>query len=42
MNLGNGSTDIQTAFVQGRVEIDGDQKKAIRLVKILSILPKIK
>ena len=41
LNLGSGDLDIQTAFVQGRVEIDGDQKKAIRLVKILSLLPKM-
>jgi len=33
LNLGSGDLDIQTAFVQGRVEIDG--------VKILSLLPKI-
>ena len=41
MNLASGDLDIQTAFVQGRVEIDGDEKKAIRLIKILSILPKL-
>ncbi len=42
MNIAEGELAIQTAFVQGRVEINGDQKKAIRLMKILEILPKLK
>jgi len=35
----NGELGFQLAFIQGRLKIDGDSKKAMRLAKILSLLP---
>jgi len=42
MRIATGDLDIQTAFVQGRLDVKGDMKKTTRLAKILSLLPKLK
>jgi putative sterol carrier protein len=42
MRIATGDLDIQTAFVQGRLNVQGDMKKTTRLAKILSMLPKLK
>lgn len=40
MKIVKGDIGFQLAFIQGRLKIDGDSKKAMRLAKILSLLPK--
>jgi len=37
--IGRGQLDFQTAFVQGRLKIKGDMKIAMKLAKILSLIP---
>ena len=39
MKIVKGQLTFQLAFIQGRLSIDGDNKKAMRLAKILSLLP---
>jgi len=39
MRIAKGDLGFQLAFVQGRLKIDGDHKKAMRLAKIFSLLP---
>lgn len=39
LRIVNRDLTFQTAFIQGRLKIDGDSKKAMRLAKILSLLP---
>lgn len=39
MKIVKGDLTFQLAFIQGRLKIDGDNKKAMRLAKILSLLP---
>ncbi len=41
MRIATGDLDIQTAFVQGRLDVQGDMKKTTRLAKILSLIPKL-
>lgn len=41
MRIAKGDLDIQTAFVQGRLDVKGDMKKTTRLAKILSLIPKM-
>lgn len=41
MKVALGKLDMQTAFVQGRLQVDGDMKKAMKLGGILGNLPKI-
>ena len=36
LRIANGSLDVQTAFIQGRLQIDGDLSQAMRLAKILT------
>lgn len=40
VRLVQGDLSFQVAFMQGRLKIDGDSKKGMRLAKILSLLPK--
>lgn len=40
LRIVNGDLSFQVAFMQGRLKMDGDSKKAMRLAKILSLLPK--
>lgn len=42
LRIGTGDLDFQTAFVQGRLSIKGDMKQAMKLAKILSLMPKLK
>ncbi|MFT4565463.1 MAG: diacylglycerol O-acyltransferase [Saprospiraceae bacterium] len=42
MRIATGDLDIQTAFVQGRLDVKGDMKKTTRLAKVLSLIPKMK
>ena len=42
MKIGTGKTTLQTAFIQGRLKIDGDSGKAMKLGTIISKLPKLK
>lgn len=37
--IATGDLNIQAAFIQGRLKIEGDSKKAMKLMKILSIVP---
>ena len=37
---GTGELDFQTAFIQGRLKLNGDMKKGMKLAKILSLIPK--
>jgi diacylglycerol O-acyltransferase / wax synthase len=39
MRIAEGKLNVQTAFIQGRLKIDGDMAKALRLGKILSMVP---
>jgi len=39
VKITKGDLGFQLAFIQGRLKIDGDNKKAMRLAKILSLLP---
>ena len=40
--IGTGQLEFQTAFIQGRIKIKGDMKSAMKLAKILSLVPKLK
>ncbi len=42
MRVATGKLNLQTAFIQGRLKIDGDSMKAMKLGTILSKLPKLK
>lgn len=42
MKIAKGELDLQTAFLQGRLKINGEMEKAMRLGKILAKLPKLK
>ena len=39
--IAHGQLKFQTAFLQGRVTVSGDNKKGMRLAKILSLLPSV-
>ena len=39
MRIATGKLNVQTAFIQGRLKVDGDTAKAIKLGKILSLIP---
>lgn len=39
IRIARGELDIQTAFIQGRLKVKGDMKKAMKLGKILSLVP---
>ncbi len=39
VRIARGELDIQTAFIQGRLKVKGDMKKAMKLGKILSLIP---
>ncbi|MEO1263831.1 MAG: wax ester/triacylglycerol synthase family O-acyltransferase, partial [Bacteroidota bacterium] len=39
MKIAIGKLNVQTAFIQGRLKLDGDMAKAMRLGKILSMVP---
>ena len=39
MRIAQGKLNVQTAFIQGRLKIEGDMSKALRLGKILSLIP---
>ena len=41
MKIGMGKMNLQTAFIQGRLKIDGDSSKAMKLGTIISKLPKL-
>lgn len=41
VKIGSGKLKLQTAFVQGRLKIEGDSDKALKLGTILSKLPKM-
>ncbi|MEL6390610.1 MAG: wax ester/triacylglycerol synthase family O-acyltransferase [Bacteroidota bacterium] len=41
LRIGTGDLDFQTAFIQGRLNVKGDMKKAMKLAKILSLIPKL-
>jgi len=41
LRIGTGDLDFQTAFIQGRLNVKGDMKKAMKLSKILSLIPKL-
>ena len=40
--IGTGQLEFQTAFIQGRIKIKGEMKQAMKLAKILSLVPKLK
>ncbi len=40
--IGTGELNFQTAFIQGRLKIQGDMKTGMKLAKILSLIPKMK
>jgi diacylglycerol O-acyltransferase / wax synthase len=42
VNVGKGKLNLQTAFIQGRLKIEGDSAKAMKLGAILSKLPKMR
>ncbi len=42
MRLAKGDLNVQTAFIQGRLAVGGDNAKAMKLGKILSYVPPIK
>ncbi|MEZ4935133.1 MAG: wax ester/triacylglycerol synthase family O-acyltransferase [Saprospiraceae bacterium] len=39
MKIATGKLNVQTAFIQGRLKVDGDTSKALKLGKILSLIP---
>ncbi len=39
MRIAEGTLNVQTAFIQGRLKVNGDTSKAIKLGKILSLIP---
>ena len=41
VRIGRGELNLQTAFIQGRLKIEGDSGKAMKLGTILSKLPKL-
>ena len=41
IKIGKGQLNLQTAFIQGRLKIEGDSSKAMKLGTILSKLPKL-
>ena len=41
IRVAHGSLDLQTAFIQGRLKIEGDTAKAMKLGTILGKLPKL-
>ena len=41
MKIGIGKMTLQTAFIQGRLKIDGDSEKAMKLGTIIAKLPKL-
>ena len=41
MKIGMGKMNLQTAFIQGRLKIEGDSEKAMKLGTIISKLPKL-
>ncbi len=41
VRIGEGKLNLQTAFIQGRLKIDGDSARAMKLGTILSKLPKM-
>ena len=41
MKIGQGKMNLQTAFIQGRLKIDGDSGKAMKLGAIIGKLPKL-
>lgn len=41
VKIGQGKMNLQAAFIQGRLKIDGDSSKAMKLGTILAKLPKI-
>jgi len=42
MKIGQGKMSLQAAFIQGRLKIEGDSAKAMKLGAIISKLPKLK
>ncbi len=42
LKIGTGQLEFQTAFIQGRLKIKGEMKQAMKLAKILSLIPKMK
>ncbi len=40
--IGTGEMNFQMAFIQGRVKVQGDTNKAMRLAKIISLIPPLK
>ena len=42
MKIAMRKLNVQTAFIQGRLKVEGDTSKAIKLGKILSLVPEIK
>lgn len=42
MRIGRGELNFQTAFIQGRLKMNGDSAKAMKLASIMSKLPKMK
>lgn len=41
IKIASGKLNVQTAFLQGRLKIDGDMAKAMRLGRILSLMPPV-
>ena len=41
MKIGEGKLNLQTAFIQGRVKMEGDTNRAMKLAAILSKIPKM-
>ena len=41
VKIGRGELNLQAAFIQGRLKIDGDSTKAMKLGTILAKLPKL-
>ena len=39
MKIATGKLNVQSAFIQGRLKMDGDMAKAMKLGKILSLIP---
>ena len=42
LRIAKGKLNVQTAFIQGRLKVDGDMSLAMRLGKILSLVPPLK
>jgi hypothetical protein len=41
LKIATGKLNVQTAFIQGRLKMDGDMKAAMKLGKILSLIPRV-